>query len=212
MTGWKGSQLVCMHVCACVCVCTSLLLCSRGLKCLDAFYYFPAWADEPSKDFFLFCPFPPPFQIPFFFSLCVINEPEYIHTFLWKTKSCHFISGNQAALNSAARKPRCYYIPGGNLSIQKGGNIWTIITKYSLKMLLLFSCWCWGQYFGECVPVRNCSALLRRLTFLKSSASPQISVTLNGLPVKSEQPGIKPPIFWQPLYSLGSYKALKLIM
>lgn len=123
----------------------------------------PPWADDALKDFFFlsslsfsffFFYFPLQYQ---FSSLCVINEPEYIHTLLLKTKNCHFISGNQAALNSAARKPRCYYISRGNLSTQKWQNFWTIITKYSLKMLMPFSCQCWGQYFGEWVPVRNCS-------------------------------------------------------
>lgn len=141
-----------------VCVCILLLLCSRGLKYEDALYYLPGQM-KPSDSFslsslFFFFPFPPKYQ---FSSLCAINEPKYIHTFLSKTKSCHFISGNQAALNSAARKPSCYYISRGNLSTQKWQNFWTIITKYSLKMLMLFSCWCRGQYFGEWVPVRNCS-------------------------------------------------------
>lgn len=140
-----------------VCVCILLLLCSRGLKYEDALYYLPGQM-KPSDSFSLsslfFFPFPPKYQ---FSSLCAINEPKYIYTFLSKTKSCHFISGNQAALNSAARKPSCYYISRGNLSTQKWQNFWTIITKYSLKMLMLFSCWCRGQYFGEWVPVRNCS-------------------------------------------------------
>lgn len=185
-----------------VCPIATLLTWTEVCGCIILLPSLGRW--NPQRIFsFSFPPnLPHPYQLS---SLCVINEPEHLHTLLWK--SCHFISGSQAALSSAERKPRCYYISS---SMQKGGNFST--TKHGFEMLLPFSCRCWGQYFGEWVPVRSRSALLRSLTLLKSSASPQISVTLNGLPVKSQQPGIKPPIFWQPLYSLGSYKALKLIV